>query len=610
MALQRAPVQSESNEVKYMNALRMQAAVDNAMTPFMIIDRDLIVTYANDSTVSLLKTHSTLLKSVYPGFDVSSLIGTCINVFHHNPAHQRQLLCNPGNLPYSTDITVGPLKFRINVNAIHDDCGTYIGNSLEWSDVTQQRKKELEVTRLQSAVDGAQTNIMLCDTDLTITYANPAVIKMLKKRESVLKDLFPGFNADNLVGQCIDQFHKNPSHQRALLGNKENLPVKSEIKVSDVEFEVNATAIIDGQGILMGSMIEWRDITEQKDAERQMEELIDSASAGDLSKRLNTSSYEGFMKNLSVGINQMLNAVVDPIQEGTRVITALSKGDLSQNMNGTFQGEFSVLQKAVDTSVNNLRSMVSNIRSSASMITSSANEITQGNRDLSQRTKDQASSLEETASSIQQLTGTVRQNADNANQANQLASGAREQAEKGGSVVGNAVSAMTAINSSSKKIADIISVIDEIAFQTNLLALNAAVEAARAGEQGRGFAVVAGEVRNLSQRSAKAAKEIKALIKDSVEKVDEGRKLVDESGKTLDEIVTSVKKVSDIIAEITAASLEQSSGIDQVNRAIIKMDEVTQQNTALVEQASAASESMNEQSKGLSELMEFFGDDV
>ena len=587
--------------------MRLQSTVDNAMTSIMMIDRDLVITYANQSTVALLKSHENSLRSVYPGFDVNNIIGTCIDIFHANPSHQRQLLNNPNNLPYSTDIAVGPLKFRINVSAMLDSSGEYIGNSLEWSDVTEQRIKELEVARLQSAINGAQTNMMLCDTDLTITYVNPAVVQMLVNRETELRAAFPGFDPHNLVGQCIDQFHKNPSHQRSLLGNKNNLPAKAEIRVADLEFEVNATAILDGDGNLMGNMVEWRDITEQKDTERQMQDLIDSASAGDLTKRIDSSSYNGFMKNLSDGINQMLNAVVEPVQEGTRVMKALADGDLSQNMVGEFQGDFAVLQEAIDTSVNNLRNMVGDIRESASAITSGAGEIAQGNQDLSQRTEQQASSLEETASSMEQLTGTVKQNADNANQANQLASGAREQAERGGKVVGNAVSAMSEINTSSKKIADIISVIDEIAFQTNLLALNAAVEAARAGEQGRGFAVVAGEVRNLAQRSAAAAKEIKALINDSVEKVDEGSKLVDESGKTLEEIVTAVKKVSDIIAEIAAASQEQSTGIDQVNKAIIQMDEVTQQNAALVEEAAAASESMDEQSKGLSKLMEFFG---
>jgi methyl-accepting chemotaxis protein len=243
------------------------------------------------------------------------------------------------------------------------------------------------------------------------------------------------------------------------------------------------------------------------------------------------------------------------------------------------------------------------VKEAAVEVSRGADEISQGNTNLSQRTEEQASSLEETASSMEQMTSTVKQNADNAGQANQLAVAARDQAEKGGAVVTTAIRAMAEINESSKKIADIIGVIDEIAFQTNLLALNAAVEAARAGEQGRGFAVVATEVRNLAGRSATAAKEIKALIQDSVHKVEEGSELVTQSGATLEQIVAAVKKVTDIVAEIAAASNEQSAGIEQVNKAVMQLDELTQQNAALVEQASASSQSMAEQARGLNELM-------
>ena len=292
--------------------------------------------------------------------------------------------------------------------------------------------------------------------------------------------------------------------------------------------------------------------------------------------------------------------------EAARVITALSAGDLTQCMDGAYEGGLATLQVELNASMGNLLSTVQQIRSASSSITSAAGEISQGNTDLSQRTEEQASSLEETAASIEELTSTVKQNADNAREASQLAVSAREQASKGGTVVQNAVVAMGAINESSKKIADIIGVIDEIAFQTNLLALNAAVEAARAGEQGRGFAVVASEVRNLAQRSAGAAKEIKTLINDSVRKVDEGSKLVNASGTTLNEIVASVKRVADIIAEIAAASAEQSSGIDQVNKAVGQMDQVTQQNAALVEEAAAAAESLDDQARGLLDAMSFF----
>ncbi len=302
----------------------------------------------------------------------------------------------------------------------------------------------------------------------------------------------------------------------------------------------------------------------------------------------------------------IVNMVTKPVNQAVEGIKTIASGDLTQRWEVNSNDELGNMLKDMNNMADSLTSVVTDVRDGSNSIGLSANEIAKGNLDLSQRTEEAASSLEETASSMEEMTSTVKQNADNTRQANQLAMSTREQAEKGGEVLSNAVDAMSAITDSSKKIADIIGVIDEIAFQTNLLALNAAVEAARAGEQGRGFAVVASEVRTLAGRSADAAKEIKGLINDSVEKVEQGSNLVDESGKTLEEIVTGVKKVTDIIAEIAASSQEQANGIEQVNSAVMQMDEMTQQNAALVEQATAASRSMEEQSQVLNKRMEFF----
>ncbi len=282
----------------------------------------------------------------------------------------------------------------------------------------------------------------------------------------------------------------------------------------------------------------------------------------------------------------------------------IAQGDLAVRFSntGTETGIYAALR---DLAVQ-LKNIVGQVAQATTQVNATAAEIAQGSAELSQRTERQASALEETASAMEELTGTVKQSADNAEHANQLAGAARQQAEQGGQVVDQAMEAMDAINQSSRKIADIISVIDEIAFQTNLLALNAAVEAARAGEQGRGFAVVAGEVRKLAQRSADAAKEIKGLITDSVAKVEDGGQLVEKAGRTLREIVASVKKVSDIVAEMTAAAREQAAGIEQANRAILDMDQVTQQNAALVEETAAAGHTMGDQAQELQRLMRFF----
>jgi methyl-accepting chemotaxis protein len=292
--------------------------------------------------------------------------------------------------------------------------------------------------------------------------------------------------------------------------------------------------------------------------------------------------------------------------EVQQVMGGVANGDLRQLLSGQYTGALEQTKSSINEAILKLRTTVSQINTGAGTITQGASDISEGNVSLNKRTQEQSSALQETASSLEEMTATVKQNANNATQANQLAAGARESAEKGGDVVGAAVKAMGAITESSKKVADIIGVIEQIAFQTNMLALNAAVEAARAGDQGRGFAVVAAEVRNLAQRSAAAAKEIKSLIQDSAEKVSQGAELVNNSGTTLQEIVVSVKKVSDIIAEITAASSEQASGIDQINTAIAQMDKTTQQNAAMVEEAAAAAESLTGQAGEMLDLVSFF----
>jgi len=334
--------------------------------------------------------------------------------------------------------------------------------------------------------------------------------------------------------------------------------------------------------------------------------LVLSAGQGDFSVKMDMSGKQGYTKTLSELLNQLSDVTEGGLTDIMRVAQALAHGDLTQTITKDYPGLFGQTKDGVNATVENLKKLVGEIKEAVDSIGTASKEIAQGNQDLSQRTEEQASSLEETASSMEELTSTVKQNAENAKQANQLAIGASDVAGKGGAVVSQVVGTMSSINESSRKIVDIISVIDGIAFQTNILALNAAVEAARAGEQGRGFAVVAAEVRNLAQRSAAAAKEIKGLIGDSVDKVENGTKLVGEAGQTMEEIVTSIKRVTDIMAEISAASSEQSAGIEQVNQAITQMDEVTQQNAALVEEAAAAAESLEEQAHNLSTSVAVF----
>jgi methyl-accepting chemotaxis protein len=326
--------------------------------------------------------------------------------------------------------------------------------------------------------------------------------------------------------------------------------------------------------------------------------VMGGVAQGDITQRVQAEG-RGDLGQLKDDINLSLDAL-GSLDDISLIASALSEGDLTQTISKDYPGTFGSVISGMNSTVENLRELVGEIKDSTISINTAAKEIAAGNNDLSHRTEEQAASLEQTAASMEELTSTVQLNAKNAKYANQLAVGATDIAGKGVAVVDQVVTTMEDINESSRKIVDIISVIDSIAFQTNILALNAAVEAARAGEQGRGFAVVAGEVRNLAQRAAAAAGEIKSLIGDSVEKVEDGTKLVAQAGKTMEEIVDAIRGVTVIMSEIRTASVEQTSGIEQVNQAIGQMDEVTQQNAALVEQAAAAAESLEEQAQNLS----------
>jgi len=375
--------------------------------------------------------------------------------------------------------------------------------------------------------------------------------------------------------------------------------------------ETTKVPLHDAAGTVTGLVGIGRDVTQRVIEKRALDravqetrEVIQAVLAGASDRRMSTEGKSGNLLLLARSVNELIDNVARTVAETVRAVSRAVDGDLTARMNvNDKSGDFKALAGTVNSMISAMMDVVASLARTSRAVQLGAEEISRGNLELNRRTEEQASSLEETASSMEHMTTMVKDNAASAAQAKQLARAAREQAARGGVVVGAAVGAMGAISAAGGKIADIIGVIDALAFQTNLLALNAAVEAARAGEQGRGFAVVAAEVRNLAARSAEAAKQIKALIHDSVDKVSEGTRLVDESGAVLGEIVTRVKKVTDVMAEIADSSREQASGIEQVNRAVTSMDAMTQQNAAMVEQAAGAAQALNEQAASLMRLI-------
>ena len=472
-------------------------------------------------------------------------------------------------------------------------------------EVAESRRNAERMTRVMIALENVSSGIMIADDKRVILYANQAATRILKSAEDDIRKHLPDFSADNLVGQSIDAFHRNPSHQARLLSEFTSSHT-AHIEIGSRFMTVCANPVIGENGERLGSVAEWSDRTSEVMVEREVASLVQAAANGDFSQRLELKGKEGFFLQLGEQMNLLVENSDRGLQEVVQVMAALAQGDLTRRMAGDFAGTFGQLKDDVNSTIDNLQEIISSIKQATDSINTAAKEIASGNADLSSRTEEQASSLEETSSSMEQLSSAVKHNTDNARQANEQAGNAQAIAVRGGEVVSEVVETMSAIHQSSSKIPDIIGVIDGIAFQTNILALNAAVEAARAGEQGRGFAVVATEVRNLAQRSAAAAKEIKGLISDSVSKVEVGNRLAATAGETMGEVVASIRKVTKAVTEITEASHEQSGGIEQVSKAVAQMDEVTQQNAALVEEAAAAAESLEEQADQLTQSVAAF----
>ncbi|EIJ42251.1 methyl-accepting chemotaxis protein [Beggiatoa alba B18LD] len=560
---------------------------------------------AKQIQVDATKTYQLTLIVIIISFSLFILLVSFFNFY------TAQLIVKPINkaVAIANAIANGNLQNQIT-DITRDESGQLLQSLAQMQNqlreqIAEEKRIADEAMRINQALDSVTTQVLITDNNYKIIYMNKALKNFFQQEADNFRRELPQFDPAQLLNNSIDVLHKDASAHRELLARLQTTE-KSKLDLEGLTIEYMLTPVINEQGERIGFVKEFNNRTQEVATEQEIKQVIHAASQGDFKQRIQLTQKVGFFKAVSENINHIMDLNQQVLQDTMRMFAALAKGDLTQAITHNYIGDFAQLKTDANTTVMKLTSVMELIQASAQTIDETAETLLQNNLSLNQRTESQAAALEETAASIEEMTSTIQQNANNAKQANDLAINARKDAQAGGEIVAATIQAMTNINQSSKRVADIIGVINDIAFQTNLLALNAAVEAARAGEQGRGFAVVAGEVRNLAQRSAEAAKEIRLLIQDSVNKINEGSILVNQSGEALQRIFTAVKKVSDIIADITDASQEQTLGIHQVNKAISQMDEMTQQNNTMVTQAMEANETMREQASQLTQQVAFF----
>jgi len=465
--------------------------------------------------------------------------------------------------------------------------------------------KAVEAARIKTALDGCQTNVMLADEKLNVIYVNKALQETLVGAQSEIRKALPQFDVNRITGSSISSFSLSSAEQQALLANLTSSH-RTEVNMGGRIFDMVYSPIFGSTGERLGTIMEWQDQTNERAVEAEVDQVVAAAVAGDFSSRLGLEGKHGFMRKLAESINQLSTVVDQATSDLAGMLETMAQGDLTRRITANYQGRLGQLKDNANQMTDRLAEIVDQVKTASVTVQNAAAEISSGTEDLSHRTEQAASNLEETASASEQMSATVKQNAESAKDATRLVESANQLAVQGGTVADQAVTAMSEIDSSAQKVTDIITVIDEIAFQTNLLALNASVEAARAGEAGKGFAVVAQEVRQLAQRSAQASSDIKTLILDSNRQVKSGVDLVNQAGEALSEILESINQVTTIVQGISSATQEQASGVQEINGSITSMDEVTQQNSALVEESAASARALSDEARRLTELMDFF----
>ncbi len=577
--------------------LRALGGLENVAVNVMLADAQFNIVYGNTSLNDMLRVAEVDIRKDLPGFNASKIVGTNIDSFHKNPAHQRGMLTNLKST-HKAQLKLGGRTFDLIVNPINDDKGVRLGYVVEWLDATASlAAREIEIKtaaeniRIKIALDDCATNVMIADNDRNIIYANRSVVEMLSNAEADLRKVLPNFSAARLIGSNIDQFHKNPAHQKNLLATFTS-NFRAQIVVGARTFALSANPVINSNGDRLGSVVEWIDRTAEVAVEKEVGAIVEGAVNGNFTNRINEEGKTGFFAKLSNDINLLMATSDVGLNDVLRVLGALSKGDLTETIDKDYQGTFGALKNASNDTVDKLSQIVTDVINATDALSNASEQVSATSQALSQAASEQAASVEETSASIEQMAAGINQNAENAKVTDGIAGKASKEAVEGGDAVKRTVSAM-------KEIASKIGIIDDIAYQTNMLALNAAIEAARAGEHGKGFAVVAAEVRKLAERSQIAAREIGDLAGGSV-------KTAERAGELIDEIVPGIGRTSDLVQEIAAASQEQSAGVGQINTAMNQMNQITQQNASSSEELAATAEEMTSQAEQLMELVSFF----
>ncbi len=583
---------------------RINAALDSASTCITLSDADNTIIYVNEAAQKMFDAVKQDVQSVAPGFGADGLEGEDMRLLLAGNA-DAEVVLDGLTEPARFDMAFGEREFRIMASPVFDESGDKIGVVTEWEDRTEElRARRIEQerieseriiarenTRVKAALDCAEVNIMMADTNLDIIYMNKAVESMFADIEDTLKEVIPGFNRNDLLGKNIDVFHRDPSHQREILENLQNT-YRSTVDVNGLTLHIIATPVFDEDGERLGTVVEWQNRTAEVEVENEVANIVDAAARGDFSQQVCEEGKQGFFLKLAQGINQILSTTDTSIEDVVRVLRGLASGDLTQKIEKDYQGVFAQLKDDVNTTVDRLTEVLATVHGSSEASANTASQVSGTAQDLGDGSSTQAASLEQISSAMEQMSANIRQSANNAGQTEKIAQKAANDADESGQTVLEAVTAM-------KSIAEKISIIEEIARQTNLLALNAAIEAARAGEHGKGFAVVASEVRKLAERSQKAAGEIGELSSNTVE-------VAEQAGERLSQLVPDIQKTAELVQEISVAAREQDVGSDEINRALQQLDQVVQQSAAAAEELASSAQELSAQVEEQRDAMSFF----